>query len=252
MSTSTQWPFKKKRQEAGESGETETPLIPFAEKLLFEQEMTSGRIPVPQACTADYAGHLLAWFLAQEGIQVPGDIHRGTAKERDAKCLVWRTPAPLCQVIEKLLRYSNNFMANQLFLTMGATVYSPPATLSKGIRVMHTCLGRLGVSALPIVEGSGISRQNRISAREMLVVLKAFSSWRHLMRHENGMFYKTGTLEDVCARCGYMEGMDGRLFPFALMINKKGASPAPILRAMKRKTAVWSAIAPHSRGEAKR
>lgn len=232
--------FKKDSRGRWRSGETETPLIPLAEKWVARTGMNAGRIPIPRNGVAQYAGHLLKWFLEKEGIAVEGEIHRGKVSATAREIFTWKTPVDLCRVVEKLLRYSNNFMANQLFLTMGGTVYGLPATLGKGRKVIQTQMARLGAGEILIAEGSGISRQNRISPREMLTVLNAFSPHHELMQHENGSFYKTGTLEGVRTRCGYFQGSNGGLFPFVVMINKKGLTCDDVVKRLQKKVDGWT------------
>jgi hypothetical protein len=56
--------------------------------------------------------------------------------------------------------YSNNFMANQLILAMGANKKGSPATLAKGVKILETfSRGKLGLTQLTLAEGSGISRR---------------------------------------------------------------------------------------------
>jgi len=71
-----------------------------------------------------------------------------------------------------------------------------------------------------IEEGAGLSRGNRISARQLVQVVRAFDPYRDLLPQEGeGVFAKTGTLTGVSTLAGYVR-RSGRWVPFALMINE--------------------------------
>lgn len=111
-------------------------------------------------------------------------------------------------------------MANQLILTMGADRQGSPATLEKGVNVLETfARKKLGLSNLIIAEGSGISRQNKISPNQMLQILMKFMPFHDLLTFKANEYYKTGTLSDVRCRAGFFLGEDKKLYPFVIMTN---------------------------------
>ncbi len=113
-------------------------------------------------------------------------------------------------------------MANQIFLTIGAKAFSPPATLAKGIKAMENYAGNeLNIKKIKIVEGSGISRKNRISPKEMLKILKGFKKYYYLMNNRKNEYFKTGTLNKICTRAGYYTNKNMKLYPFVIMVNKE-------------------------------
>ena len=119
-----------------------------------------------------------------------------------------------------MFEYSNNFTANQIALTMGAQVYGPPATLDKAVRAVKEAVSSVcGFRDAEIAEGSGISRENRISARRMLEVLKHFAPYRHLLMERGPARYKTGTLRGIRTRAGYIETTPGRPYPFVIFLG---------------------------------
>ena len=83
-----------------------------------------------------------------------------------------------------------------------------------------------------IIEGSGISRQNRTSAKDMERILKAFEPYHRLMRHEGKDFYKTGTLRGISTRAGYIENAEGRLYRYVLLINTPGKSATRVMKKL--------------------
>ncbi len=221
------------------SAEPETPLIPFAQKMLASSGMAQGRIPLPRGMEGLYAGHLFKWFLEKEGIKTGQAVTTGNVNGKDHLIFNGYSPYDLKQVVAKLLYYSNNFMANQVFLALGLKEGGGPATLTKGINLAMAHAASLGIKDLFIEEGSGISRQNRISPRSMLKILQAFKPHHALMKYENNEYYKTGTLNAVRTRCGYFKGRQNRLYPFVIMINQKGKTYGEIKKKLQQKVAAW-------------
>ena len=84
------------------------------------------------------------------------------------------------------------------------------------------------------VEGSGISRHNRLSVRDMVTVLHHFRPYAHLMPHEGSESYKTGTLKGVRTRVGYIDLGPGKRYCFALFRNRSNQTTAPIMRQVHR------------------
>lgn len=202
------------------STEPQTPLLDFVQSSIAASGLSQGRIVLTGHQSRIYAGMLVRHFLSLCGIKVKGDVKPGVKGPMDEVLTTFLSEQPLDGTIRKLLEFSNNFIANQILLTVGATVFSEPATLDKGIRALKAYAGRqLGLWDLPLAEGSGISRDNRVSPREMLSILLAFKDYHDLMRYDNGEYYKTGTLFGVNTRAGYFQGVDNRLFPFVIMVN---------------------------------
>jgi D-alanyl-D-alanine carboxypeptidase/D-alanyl-D-alanine-endopeptidase (penicillin-binding protein 4) len=122
-------------------------------------------------------------------------------------------------LVRKMFRYSNNFMANQIFLTMGAERFGPPATVEKARGVMQEYLEGIGITGLHVEEGSGLSRRTRVTAGHVIRVLEDFRPHRGLMECRQGAWCKTGTLRDVKSLAGYLEGGAS----FVIMLNGKDA-----------------------------
>ncbi len=216
------------------SAEPQTPLLPFVLDRVRNSGLKQERIVLSAENkeTLFYAGHLLRWFFKKQGIQTDGDIKTGTVRP-DKDRLLYRhvSDFSLDQVIVRLMEYSNNFIANQLFLAAGIRAYGAPGNLEKGRKAAAVYAKNiLGLEGMEIDEGSGISRNNRISPQQMLKVLEEFEPWRHLMRHEGREFYKTGSLTGVKSRAGYIESQDGSLYRFAVLINTHGKTTDAVMR----------------------
>jgi D-alanyl-D-alanine carboxypeptidase/D-alanyl-D-alanine-endopeptidase (penicillin-binding protein 4) len=121
-----------------------------------------------------------------------------------------------------MLKASNNYTANQIFLEIGAHRFGGPVSLEKSLKVANETLAAQDLAHdIHIVEGSGISRENRFSARGLAKVLALFSPNADLLHgHDNGL-NKTGTMDGVSTLAGYADtSSHGRVrFVIALTSN---------------------------------
>ena len=85
---------------------------------------------------------------------------------------------------------------------------------------------------MTIVEGSGISRQNRVSALQMIGILQAFEPNFLLLRQKGRDFYKTGTLHGIHTRAGYIASKNGGSYRYVVMVNTGGKSTQPIMHQL--------------------
>lgn len=220
------------------SAEPQTPLLPSIIPKIEASGLNSGRITLAANRNENlrYTGALFNYFFNKAGMVTNSTVRMGRVDEtRDI--LLWRylSDKVLTQIIANLMAYSNNFIANQLLLTMGAHVYGPPATVEKGLRVLKTYYQTvMGVSTGALVEASGISRHNRVSAATMLKALEKFSPYYHLMRQEGRQWYKTGTLKGVHTRAGYFMTADGEYYRFVVMINTPGKRTDRVMQVLER------------------
>jgi len=229
--------FARCKNGAYASAESQTPLLPFALGKIKKSGLKTGRIVFSdkEKESTVYAGHLFKYFLEKEGIKTCGDIRVGKIdKTKDELIFRYVSGYSLEQIISKLLEYSNNFISNQIIVAIGAKLYGPPGTLSGGVRAVTTyARNTLKIEDIRIVEGSGISRKNSISAGSFIKILEAFEAYRSLMRHRGGEFYKTGTLKGISTRAGYIENTKGELFRFVVLINTPGKNTEGIMSELR-------------------
>ena len=141
----------------------------------------------------------------------------------------------LAEMVVKLLEHSNNFMTNQLLIATGAKIIGPPGTLAKGVTIASDYAREmLDIDNIAIVEGSGISRDNQISAVEMSQVLREFLPYHYLMRRQGREYYKTGTLYGVSTRAGYIKRTDGKFYRYVIMFNTPGKSTNTLILRLLR------------------
>lgn len=205
------------------SAEPQTPLLPMILPRIKKSKLAHGRILISQNRqeSTRYAGHLLAHFLRQKGIEIKGDIKTsGMEKGKNRFLFRYTSHFSLSRIISRLLEYSNNFIANQLLITIGIKAGSGLGSPGNGsCAVMDYAKNDLGIKGLTVVEGSGISRENKLSAMDMVKVLQNFIPYRHLMQRKGNILCKTGTLTGISTRAGYYEGKDGQLYLFIVMLN---------------------------------
>jgi D-alanyl-D-alanine carboxypeptidase/D-alanyl-D-alanine-endopeptidase (penicillin-binding protein 4) len=208
------------------SAEPQTPLLEMFIPDIRKTGLNQGRILLDTAVRKLYPGLLMAYFLKELGVDVFGPVETGSFPDTEMKIsggppvrtLTLISPWTLEEVVEKLLTYSNNFIANQIMLTLGAHRYGPPATLDKG-RDWLTQFSeeRLGWKGVQIAEGSGLSRNMHVTPVQMGRLLLAFMPHHRLLPSTATQYYKTGTLTGIRNRAGYFMGIDGRLYPFVIM-----------------------------------
>ena len=221
------------------SAEPQTPLVPFALTRISASGTSSGRIVFShsQGESVLYAGHLVASFLSQQGISSSRKIRIGKVEYGDELLIRYVSPYLLTDVISRLMEFSNNFIANQLFITAGVQAYGLPGTIDKGIRASQEFLRKeLQIETIQIAEGSGISRQNRLSATQLDQLLARFYPNRQLMRRLGNELFKTGTLDGVRTRAGYIEDGKGGSYRFVVMINTAGKTADPVMEIIRRLT----------------
>lgn len=205
------------------SAESQTPLLPFAIEKIRRQAIGSGRITLSNNSRdiLAYAGQMFAYFLTKQGVKISGSIKaKPTFLHLQKPWFTFYSPFSISDAATKLLTYSNNFIANQLLLAAAGKIYGPPATMEKAVRLLNSYTKQVcRLNNVQLVEGSGISRQNRISAMSMLKVLELFRPYHRLLRYDPAkhQFYKTGTLNGIRTRAGFMLDRKQRLWPFVIM-----------------------------------
>lgn len=206
------------------SAEEQTPTLPLMHELA--QGLRPGTHRINTTATGNqslrYVGELFAAMLQKQGVTVSGEIIPGPPPDGLKPLYEHASSKTLPEVLTGLLKYSNNFIANQLFLATGAKEYGWPATWDKGQRAMtafyHQELG-LAEKDLLVREGSGLSRQNRVTPKAMLAILEAFKPHAALLPFENNCLRKSGTMTGVYAYAGYFPGEHG-LDSFVLILNQ--------------------------------
>lgn len=212
-------------REGVRSAEPQTPPTPLARQLGQRLAPGTHRINLKEREMAlRYAGELIAAKLSAAGVAI-GDGLR-TGRVPDGATLLHRHygSRDLRAVIASMLEFSNNFIANDLFLLLGDAADSAPLDMAKAQRAADAWARKtFGWRDHRIDDGAGLSPGNRLSARQLLDAVKAFAPYRDLLPAQNGRVRaKTGTLSGVSAYAGFVQ-RGGSWEPFSLLINQ----PAP-------------------------
>ncbi len=225
--------YFKRKNNTYVSAEPQTPLLPFVLPRIRQSALDRGRIILSNEKkeTTRYTGQLLQYFLEKKKVKSRGKIKIGRVlKEKDTLIFKYVSRYTLKHIVAELMEHSNNFIANQILIASGAKLDPPSGTLKKGVQAGHFFAKKiLKIDDFSFVEGSGISRKNKISADGMHKILKKFKPYHYLMRHTDREFYKTGSLKGIHTRAGYIRSRKGGLYPFVVMLNTPGKTTDSIM-----------------------
>jgi serine-type D-Ala-D-Ala carboxypeptidase/endopeptidase (penicillin-binding protein 4) len=207
---------------------------------------------VADADPASYNARLLVHLWRELGGSLGGRVRDGKAPS-GAPSFEHRSP-PLAEVVRDINKFSNNVMAQQLFLTLGLNRSgsgSPTAARAVLRQWLASRVGRLADVAV-IDNGSGLSRDGRVSARLLARLLQA--AWASPVMPElmaslpvagldgtlrnsraavGRAHLKTGSLRDAVGVAGYVLTASGRRFVVAAVINHELSEQArPALQAL--------------------
>jgi serine-type D-Ala-D-Ala carboxypeptidase/endopeptidase (penicillin-binding protein 4) len=221
--------------------------------------------PLAYAEPSGYNARVLAGLWREMGGRLFGRVRDGTAPG-DPPSFELSSPT-LPEVIRDINKFSNNVMAQQLFLTLALTQRGM-GTPEQARDVLRMWLAeRLGASNNGIVidNGSGLSRDTRLSAQllaRLLLAAYAGPAMPELMsslpvtgidgtlrRARNAAtgraHLKTGSLRDVVGLAGYVLSAGGRRYVLVAIINHPNANAArPALEALVQWTASDMTSAP--------
>ncbi|PJE78444.1 D-alanyl-D-alanine carboxypeptidase DacB [invertebrate metagenome] len=176
--------------------------------------------------------------LRQEGIALQGEVQIGALPELWSVVLSEHHSEPLTVLLQSVLERSDNLYADSLLKILGEQVGSVHlkktdiSSFDRGIMTVRQVLSDKGVQlgVARLVDGSGLSRYNYISARAMGgVLMAAWRQWGEKMpwlqgRVNREFWYKTGTMSGISSMAGYIFP-EGRKTPlvFAMILN--GVAP---------------------------
>lgn len=238
------------------SAEPQTPLIPLARKL--SRGLPPGRHRINLAAKgvagAVYAGELARAFFTRQGGSFTGRIRQGRTPENAKLLITHRSSRDGRELVRSMLEFSNNIIANALVLAIseqhirlanssGALKDSrPPAGLARGVRgIKDILIEKLGLSAddFTLIEGSGLSRNTRISLAAMLKIVDAFHPWRQLLKPygkpPNTIPAKTGTLTGVYSLAGFLPAPQGTRRPFVIILNQRRHVRGKVYRLLQQR-----------------
>ncbi len=206
-------------------------------------------------------GLLLREMLREIGVTVSGEVVVSTEVPVRTSLLAHTDGLMLSELLDRMLRYSNNYIADVLTLDLAADTQSmPPATLAAAGGVLSDFVGaalagaghpRGCISDTPplLHSGSGLTPENLLSACDLVSVLaRQYRDTRHFPVFYGGLVVprdapfaflrqggaawldrvalKTGSMDDphsVLGVAGYLRKKDGGFIAVAAIVNGGGA-----------------------------
>lgn len=151
------------------------------------------------------------------------------------------TSPSLSKIVFWFLRKSVNLYGESLLKTI-ALQKRGVADTDEGIEWLQQYWQTKGIDpeALHIYDGSGLSPQNRTTARAQVAVLQYarkqpwFSDYFEAFPVYNGMKIKSGTINRVKSFSGYHQSKNGKDYIFSFLVNNYSGSPNALVRKMFR------------------
>lgn len=193
-----------------------------------------------------HAGTVFAARLAEQWGSEPLPVVRGETPS-EAETVIVNASAPLAEILDRGLAYSNNFIAEQVLRTMAWRVYDEPGSWDAGLEILGAYWRGLGREDEPVLEnGSGLTRRGRLSAEGLVDVLVAAyhetpsllealpasgepgTLRARLRRSEGRVRAKTGTLDGVSGLSGVLTDEQGQpTVAFSILVNAHNAAVMP-------------------------
>lgn len=214
--------------------------------------------PVAYSAPDLHAPRVFKALWLEAGGQLQGQVRWGRTPA-SARLLLQAPSLPLSEVIADINKFSNNVMAQQLFLTLSAQPGVPGRLVASQLRLRQWWRHALPGQAEPVLDnGSGLSRSERSTARALgtllahaaasplngvfvqsLAVAGVDGTMRRLRdrRPDSPLigraWLKTGSLRDVASVAGYVDGPSGERRVVVAIVNHPSAGQArPALEAL--------------------
>ena len=194
-------------------GEAETPLLPLMSEIGRRLGPGTHRVN-PGAFVADkeisptlrYCGELFKVMLERQGIRVSGRIIAAAAPAGVQPLYTHTSPQTVADLVRACLHYSNNYIANQLFLDLRRPHARPAGNLGQGA-AGAAGLHRHDLAAAPPGHhdgrGVGVVASHPDHPGGDAGGAGQFQAVRHLLKSKDGIPLKTGSLSGVHCYAGY-------------------------------------------------
>jgi len=212
----------------GTSGNTTPPVLPLS--VNFNRD--GGRLVAdPDRLAID----TLQRILRETGIVIQDEAQPAPAAPQR---LLSFPSLPLRDLVSDINKYSNNFMIEMLVKGFGGGTW--PEGIRR-IKLFYSSVLGLGEDKIGLTDGSGLSKDDRLSARTLAIVLRAAwndfevepemvgslkiiggEPWKLHIKDPNlarRIRCKTGHLSGVTSVCGYLQTPEGKLRVFAIILN---------------------------------
>ena len=199
--------------------------------------------PVAYAAPQQFAARAIAGMWQQVGGQLAGQVRDGVVPANLQPVFTVESPA-LSEVIRDINKFSNNVMAQQLFLTLSQQARGTGSWDASREAMQAWWRDRIGGEVPVFDNGSGLSREERISALGLARLLQfAWGSptMSELMsslpvtgldgtlkrsKSQSIAHLKTGSLRDVAGIAGYVDASNGKRLILVAVLNHANAQAA--------------------------
>jgi D-alanyl-D-alanine carboxypeptidase/D-alanyl-D-alanine-endopeptidase (penicillin-binding protein 4) len=189
-----------------------------------------------------FFGNTLKRRLEAAGIEIKGEVVRRDEKP-DGWTLVARTESDLVPTVAVANKRSQGFYAEQIFKTVAAE-RAGRGSWDAAVALQQKFFAALGLdpTRFHIRDGSGLSRDDRVAAGDVVAFLRAMAAqpygsvWRstlatagepgstlqHRLREaemDGRLQAKTGSVNNVSTLAGYAVGRSGKTYVFAILLS---------------------------------
>lgn len=201
--------------------------------------------PVAAADPRGFAARAVEGMWRELGGKLTGTVRDGKVPAGLKPAFVVTSPA-LAEVVRDVNKYSNNVMAQQVFLTLALQKNGVASFDGARELLRQWWLARVGDVELPQVDnGAGLSRDARLTAQALARMLQV--AWaspampellaslpiagvdgtlRRSQSRAGTAHLKTGSLRDVMAVAGYVHATSGRRYVLVAVVNHTNAGAA--------------------------
>jgi D-alanyl-D-alanine carboxypeptidase/D-alanyl-D-alanine-endopeptidase (penicillin-binding protein 4) len=190
------------------SAEKQTPLTPLT--ISLGKQIRPGKQRINLAEDPDiaqrYSGELMQAIWKKSELEFTGEIKNSQKQQNDQFILQYKSSKTLKEILQAMLKYSNNFIANQILLSASLEREKSSIDFESSIipwKVWWQNKFGINQEKINLVEASGISRKNELSEHDMLKVLELLRKHPDLLSEYQGLKSKTGSLKGIYSLVGY-------------------------------------------------
>jgi D-alanyl-D-alanine carboxypeptidase/D-alanyl-D-alanine-endopeptidase (penicillin-binding protein 4) len=170
-------------------------------------------------------GSIVKMFLEENKISFKGAIRRGMVPEalKSGKPFYVYESPPLGDIVNGMLKFSNNYYAEMLFKTISAIPDSGGGSWEKSSRIATAWWKEKGLPGMPVIKnGSGMGNCNRISALQLVGLLQFVWNQKVFLPEYLNSFPSAGVDGTLVSRFkesrlkGHLRGKTGTLNDFGV------------------------------------
>ena len=199
---------------------------------------------------AQFASRAVLGMWLQLGGQLSGTVRDGVIPSAAKPVLSHESPT-LAEVVRDINKYSNNVMAQHVFLTLSQQPRGVGSFEASRDVMQRWWRERVGGDVPTFDNGSGLSREERISAQSLARLLQVTWASPHMSelmsslpvtgldgtmkrsKAQASAHLKTGSLRDVAGVAGYVDSTSGKRWVVVAVLHHPNANAArPALDAL--------------------